>query len=119
MNIFFDIQGTLISAGRPRPHVREVFLELSDMGHHIYLWSSGGAAYAAQAAKVLGVDDVVLECFPKSASLPVSVDFIVDDYPGLVEAYRGHAVPPFDGDPDDEELWEVIGTVSREAANRE
>jgi phosphoserine phosphatase len=66
MNIFFDVQGTLLTEDSgPRPHVREFFLKLSDMGHHVYLWSTAGDGYAAHAARVLGVDDVVRGCFGK------------------------------------------------------
>jgi len=28
------------------------------MGHEVYLWSSGGGSYAAQAADLLGVADL-------------------------------------------------------------
>ncbi len=57
MNVFFDVLDTLINEnGDPRPHAREVFLELAGMGHDVYLWSSGGGSYAARAARVLGVE---------------------------------------------------------------
>ena len=43
MNAFFDVLDTLVDeSGTPRPHFREVFLELAKMGHNVYLWSSGG-----------------------------------------------------------------------------
>ena len=35
MNVFFDVQGTPIREGIPRP--REVFAELADAGHDVYL----------------------------------------------------------------------------------
>ncbi len=107
MNVFFDIQGTLVSGGRPRPHAREVFLRLSEMGHRVYLWSSGGGAYAASAARLLGVDDLVFGCFGKSVPPPVSVDFVVDDQPGMVRRYGGYTVSLFEGDPEDRELLSV------------
>ena len=117
MNIFFDIQGTLVSGGRPRTHAREVFLRLTEMGHHVYLWSSGGGAYAASAAKLLGVEDLVFGCFGKGAPPPVSVDFVVDDQPGMVQQYGGHTVSAFDGDPEDRGLLSVPEAV--EATERE
>jgi len=107
MNIFFDVQGTLISGGRPRPLVRETFQELLELDHHVYLWSSAGSGYARAAAKSLGVEDLVFGCFSKYAPLPVSVDFVVDDQPDFAESHGGYAIPPFDGDPDDGELWKV------------
>jgi hypothetical protein len=111
VNVFFDVQGTLVSGGRPRPHTREVFLRLLEMGHHVYLWSSGGSAYAASAARLLGVEDLVFGCFGKAAPPPVNVDFVVDDQPGLAEHYGGYTVSAFAGDPDDRELLNVLGAV--------
>ena len=60
LNVFFDVQGTLLSMEEvPRPRAREAFLMLKDSGHDLYLWSSGGAGYAATAADLLGVADLV------------------------------------------------------------
>lgn len=111
MNVLFDVQGTLVSGGRPRPHAREVFQRLAEMGHHTYLWSSGGNAYAASAARLLGVEDLVLGCFGKSVPPPVSVDFVVDDDPGMADRYGGYTVAAFSGDPEDRELLNVPGAV--------
>lgn len=108
MNVFFDVQGTLIHRGVPRPHAREVFEEIEALGHHVYLWSSAGSAYATRAAEFLNVQDVAYGCFGKTGPLPVNVDFVVDDQPYLVECYGGHQVAPFDGNPDDKELWRVV-----------
>ena len=113
MNVFFDVQGTLISGGRSRPHVREVFLELTRMDHHPYLWSSAGPGYASAAAESLGIADLIFGCFGKSGPLPVTVDFAVDDQPDFAESYGGYAILPFDGDPSDDELWEVVETLRR------
>jgi hypothetical protein len=108
VNVFFDVQDTLLAGGIPRPHAREVFTELAASGHVVYLWSSAGAGYAASAAKLLGVEDLVFECYSKSVPPPVTVDYAVDDHPYLVEHYGGYVVAPFDGDPNDEELWKVV-----------
>ena len=81
MNVFFDVQGTLLASGVPRPHAREVFVELGSLGHDVYLWSSAGAGYATRAAQALGVEDLVLGCYSKHAPPPVSVDYVVDDFP--------------------------------------
>ena len=113
MNVFFDVQGTLVSGGVPRPHAREVFQEIENLGHHVYLWSSAGSAYCAQAAEILELEDVAYGYFSKSGSLPVTVDFIVDDQPHLVEEYGGHKIAPFDGNPEDEELWRVVEAVNQ------
>ena len=108
MNVFFDVQGTLISGGMPRPHVREVFLKVESLGHHVYLWSSAGSAYAARAAKLLNLEDVAYGYFGKTGPIPVTVDFVVDDQSGIVRQYGGYEITPFTGNPDDEELWRVV-----------
>lgn len=113
MNVFFDVQGTLISGGRPRPHTREVFQELEALGHHPYLWSSAGSGYARAAAQSLGIEDLVYGYFGKSEPTPVSVDFVVDDQPDFAEFHGGYAIPPFDGDPNDRELWKVVEQLRR------
>lgn len=110
MNVFFDVQGTLVSGGTPRPQTREVFEEISGLGHAIYLWSSAGEGYAAQAAKLLGVEDIVIACCAKSAP-PAPVDFAVDDQPELVEHYGGYRIAPFSGDPEDRKLWKVVEVI--------
>lgn len=107
MNIFFDVQGTLLAGDVPRPHVREVFSELIAVGHGVYLWSSAGAGYAASAAELLGVRDLIFGCYSKYAPPPVSVDFVVDDQPDFATRRGGSGISSFDGDPDDAELWKV------------
>jgi hypothetical protein len=107
MNVFFDVQYTLVCGDVPRPHVREVFAELADAGHDVYLWSSAGAGYASSAAELLGVEDLVFGCYSKFAPPPVTVDYAVDDHPDVVDRYGGYAIAPFDGNPEDRELWKV------------
>ncbi|WP_119066095.1 HAD hydrolase family protein [Rubrobacter indicoceani] len=111
MNVFFDVEGTLLGAGRARPHVRRVFEKLISEGHHVYIWSGGGARYAKNAAETLGVEDLIFGIFSKSSDLPVAVDFAVDDYPDLVLRHGGYVVEAFEGDPDDSKLLEVLGAV--------
>lgn len=114
MNIFFDIQGTLISGGTLRPGVREVFAELTAGGHEVYLWSSGGRHYCRQVAEVAVVEDLVSGYYSKAEDPVVSVDFAVDDTPGPPETFGGLVVAPFAGDPEDRELWRVIQAVRDE-----
>lgn len=112
MNVFFDVQGTLLTMEEvPRPRAREAFLMLKEEGHAVYLWSSGGAGYAATAADLLGVADLVSGCFDKRGEPGVPVDFAVDDDASVVEAHGGYRVTPFDGDPADEELLRVAEAI--------
>jgi hypothetical protein len=112
MNVFFDVQGTLLTMEEaPRPCAREAFLRLKEQGHDLYLWSSGGAGYAATAADLLGVADLVEGCLDKRQEPEVPVAFAVDDDAGVVEAHGGHRIKPFDGDPWDEELLRAAEAV--------
>jgi hypothetical protein len=77
---------------------------LKEQGHDLYLWSSGGAGYAAMAAELLGVADFVSGCLDKRQEPGVPVDFAVDDDANVVEAHGGYRIKPFRGDPHDEEL---------------
>ena len=113
MNIFFDVLDTLLTEeGYPRPHAREVFLELTEMGHDIYLWSTAGGGYAAHAAWVLGVGDVVKGCYRKPHPPEgITVDYAVDDHERYVENHGGYLIRPYEGDSEDRELLEVVEAV--------
>ena len=111
MNVFFDVQGTLLAGSVPRPCVREVFLDLGASGHDVYMWSSAGADYAERAARLLGVEDLVLGCWAKNPLPPVIVDYVVDDHRDFAEHHGGYAIPPFAGDPEDRKLLEVPGAI--------
>jgi len=114
MNVFFDVLGTLLSdEGDPRPRAREAFLMLREQGHDLYLWSSGGAGYAAEAADLLGVTDLVEDCLDKRGEPDVPIDFAVDDDASMVEAHGGYRIKHFYGDPWDEELLGAAEAVGR------
>lgn len=112
MNVFFDVQGTLVGAGRPRPKVREVFQTLIGEGHHVYIWSSAGSGYAKRAAEFVGVDDLAFGYFSKGDPPPVGVDFAVDDFAAMTHP-SGYHIKPFDGNPEDEELLEALREIRR------
>lgn len=112
MNVFFDVLDTLLTEdGVPRPHARKVFGKLNEMGHTVYLWSSAGEGYAAAAAELLGVTDLVAGCFSKRCEPEVGVDFAVDDDATIVGSYGGHCVAPFGGNTHDVELLKVAAAV--------
>lgn len=113
MNVFFDVQGTLLDGGVPRPQARAVFIRLTASGYDVYLWSSAGAGYAASAAELLGVQDLILGCHSKFAPPPVTVDYAVDDSPDIVDSYGGYTIAPFDGDSEDQELWRVVEALKQ------
>lgn len=115
MNVFFDVLGTLITEdGTLRPNTRKVFLEITGMGHDVYVWSSGGEGYAARAARVAGVADVVKGCcLKRHPPEGVTVDYAVDDDEGVVEEYGGQVVSASRGDPGDTDLLGVAEALGR------
>ena len=114
MNVFFDVQGTLLTMEEvPRPRAREAFLTIKEGGHGLYLWSSGGAGYAATASELLGVADLVSGCFDKRQEPEVPVGFAVDDDANVVDTHGGYRIKPFDGDLQDEELLRAAEAVGR------
>ncbi len=115
MNVFFDVLDALIDEnGDPRPHAREVFLLLAEMGQDVYLWSSAGSGYAARAARVAGVEEVARGCcLKRHPSEGVTVDYAVDDDGGVVEEFGGQVVSAYRGDPWDAGLLGVVEALSR------
>ncbi len=113
INIFFDILNTLLDKdGNPRPHTREVLLKLAGTGHVVYLWSTAGEGYAAQAARTLRVENAISGCCLKHHPPDgITVDYAVDDDGGVVEEYGGYLVEPYVGDPGDSELLGVLDAI--------
>ena len=97
MNIFFDVDDTLIAFdGSLRPHVYEVFQKLLDDGHDIYIWSGVGLRWEIIERHKLR--PYIQDCFVKPTAnyrkgleilgIPVHPDFCVDDHPELIKSSR-------------------------------
>ncbi len=114
MNVFFDVDDTIISGldGSLRPHVREVFARIRADGHAIYVWSAAGRRWPD--LELHGLRDLVEDCYLKplcdhertlgaqGAAVP---HFVVDDDREIVDAFGGCHVSPYSaGDPDDGEM---------------
>lgn len=95
----------------PRPQIREVFQEIRQRGHDIYIWSTGGSSYAVAAAQFLQVEDLVSGYYNKYELPPIQVDCAVDDQPHLTELFNSYEIAKFNGDPDDKELWNVLRVI--------
>jgi hypothetical protein len=117
MNIFFDVDETILAYdGTLRPHVAETFEKLSAAGHRLYVWSGARTAETvAEVVKQYGLEAYVTETFRKplinpkqtwlQTGIEVQPDFVIDDYPGIVEAFGGVLIKPFPlGVPDDDIL---------------
>jgi hypothetical protein len=97
MNIFFDVDGTLIGYHDRdlRVGVRETMQRLKDRGHAIYLWTAQGAAHARTVAEINDLVHLLSGCYEKPPSqeqdrgeaglkryrIPVRPDFCIDDDP--------------------------------------
>lgn len=88
--IFVDVDDTLVrSVGTkriPMPHVVAAVRGLTSQGASLYLWSSGGAAYARATAVELGLSDCFVDFLPKPHAY-------IDDQP--VQDWQGcrHFLP--------------------------
>lgn len=110
MNIFFDVDLTLISPFLElRPHARDVLAALKAEGHRLFLWSAGGKAYAEYIAERCRLQEFVEACFSKGEPLAVVPEFCVDDHPDFVTPCSGYLVRPYVGFfHRDEELLQVL-----------
>jgi hypothetical protein len=132
VNVFFDIDNTIIGTidGSVRPGTREVFEQLLERGHDIYIWSGMGVRTAL--IRKAGLEPFVTGVYQKPIShfeeglvrygVPVVPDFIVDDHPEIVDHFGGHCIPVylqrgpgFYGDAD-RELYVVPGLIDAHLA---
>ena len=125
MNIFFDMDYTILSAtGRLRPRVVETFNQLREDGHSLYIWSGIGVRVAE--VRNLGLLPLVQGVYEKPVQdyqrmlagmlrrgeLPTSPDLVVDDYPEVVSALGGVSVRPYvNDDPEDREMARVYEAI--------
>lgn len=67
--IYVDVDETLVrnygSKRIPMPLVIEHVRQLHSQGAEMYCWSSGGAAYARDSARELGIEDCFVGYLPK------------------------------------------------------
>ena len=125
LNVFFDVDDTLIlRPNRLRNHARTVLERLVAARHRVYVWSGNGIR--RYELEQHGLDHLVSDYFVKPlerhreqlAALGVDVepDFVVDDHPGVVEAFGGYQVSLYVPD-DDRDLLNALAAIE-EAARR-
>jgi hypothetical protein len=104
MNVFFDVDYTILGMdGSLRPRTMEVFEELIESGHDVYIWS--GVGVRRGEIRRLGLEPLVRGVYQKPLSdyeaglqrfdIPVMPDFVVDDHPGIVRHFGGLCVKPY------------------------
>lgn len=127
MNIFFDVDYTILAMdGSLRPKTREVFEQLVEDGHTIYIWSGVGLR-TTEIQKheleeyVSGIYQKPLEDFElglKQFGVPVRPDFVIDDYPQIVNAFGGMVVRPYYfRAAEDTEMQEIYRIITEFAQN--
>lgn len=131
MNIFFDMDYTILSAtGRLRPMVTETFNRLREDGHSLYIWS--GIGVRTTEVRDLGLLPLVQGVYEKPVQdyrrmlagmlrrgeLPATPDFVVDDYPEVVSALGGVSVRPYvNDDPEDREMRRVYDAIHQRVSD--
>ena len=104
MNIYFDVDYTLIAMdGSLRPGTTEVFEELINDGHSIYIWS--GVGMRTDDIERLGLSKFVSGIFVKPIteyevglkrfSVSPRPDFVIDDHREIVDAFGGVHIEPY------------------------
>lgn len=121
LNIFFDVDYTLLAVdGSLRPRTREIFEKLVADGHRLFIWS--GIGNRTSDIRRHGLHDLVASVFVKpledfeaglrAFGVTVRPDFVVDDYPSIVNAFGGAVVRPYYfPSPEDDEMQRVYQIV--------
>ncbi len=122
MNVFFDVDYTLISDdGSLRPHVKEIFTRIKGDGHKIYVWSGVGIRWEVVRGNEL--QTFVENCYLKPLSdyretlielgVDVVPDFCIDDHSGVIMAFGGVVVKPYyTKNPNDAEMLRVYEALN-------
>jgi|TARA_Y100000310_G_scaffold320776_1_gene377552 hypothetical protein len=113
LNVFFDVDYTILAVdGSLRPRTRETFELLVNDGHSIYIWS--GVGLRKWEVKKHDLESFVTGIYQKpiqdfvagleEMKVPLWPDFVIDDYPEIVDVFGGILVQPyfFKSDSDDQ-----------------
>ena len=127
MNIFFDVDYTILGLDDSlRPGTTETFQRLMDDGHRLYLWSGVGPRPEVVKRHRLeayfwGVYEKPIHHYVErlpELGVPLTPDFVIDDYPEVVAAFGGIWVPPYffkrTGDDQMENVYTIITEYVRD-----
>lgn len=129
MNIFFDVDATIVSDNYTlRPYVREIFEKLIGQGHNLYIWSGVGIRW--EIVDMHKLRPYIQGCYRKPLNdhhnslkplgVPVVPDFCVDDHWEIIEAFGGVKVNPyFLPKADDVEMLRVYEAVANHHSKAE
>lgn len=125
MNVFFDIDYTILSVDQTlRRGTRDVFAALAADGHNVYVWSGEGRRPRVVTDNKL--DPYVTDIFAKPINnfavglrrfyVDPIPDFVIDDYPQIVEFFGGYHIKDFYwAHHDDDELQNVYDVINEVA----
>ena len=128
MNIFFDVDNTIITWDvKLRPGVHEVFTRLREDGHTIYLWSGMGPRW--EVVKRFELHEHIDDCFWKplhnhhermvELGVTIQPDYVIDDHLEMFVPFVGSHVPepmlPLDRDTI---MWRVYDEIQAHVAAR-
>jgi hypothetical protein len=129
MNIFFDVDETILGYdGSLRPLVHQTFSVLVEEGHQIYIWSGVRTPEMVRSEVVQrhGLAMYVTDCFGKPrfdyqaqwqrSGVNIQPDFVVDDYPDIVEAFGGILIKPYSRYQPDSDLERVYAAIKAAAS---
>jgi hypothetical protein len=109
MNVFFDVDHTLVFSQELRPGSHDAMRRLAEAGHTIYVWSAGGEAYSRRIVAQHELHHWVTDCFDKDPRVEPRPDIIIDDDWYLVEKYGGYLVSQYKAvNPEDREFAEIL-----------
>jgi hypothetical protein len=129
VNIYFDVDYTILSAQHTlRPFVKEVFSQLVEDGHAVYVWSGMGLRWSV--VHQFELTPLVSGVFSKPITdylaglvqfeVTPFPDFVIDDYPGIVEAFSGMYIREyFHPDPDDDQIKQCYDIIREVTATGE
>jgi hypothetical protein len=121
LKIFFDVDYTLLSMdGSLRPMTRQTFEKLIGDGHQVFIWSGVGDRTAD--VKRHELQDLVSGVYKKPIydfvhglellKVPHWPDFVIDDYPDIVDTFGGVlARPYFFRSQDDDEMEHIYSII--------
>ena len=122
MNVFFDMDYTIFGGmdGSLRPGTLEVFEELVGLGHDLYIWSGVGVRW--EEVRRAGLEPFIKGVYRKPLSefseglerfaIPVVPDFVIDDYPGIVQHFGGYYIKEYiSRDPNDDAMYSIRAQI--------
>ena len=122
IKIFFDVDYTILAVdGSLRPGTRQTFERLVEDGHEVFIWSGVGLRNADVERHEL--QDLVSGIYKKPIydfvnglkllKVPHWPDFVIDDYPEIVDTFGGVlAKPYFFKSASDDEMDHIYTIIS-------